>query len=81
MKAVRYAQEALRDLRRHGNMAARIRKAIAEYAETGAHANIVTALVGSPLSRLRVGDFRVIFAEQPTEILVVKIGPRSAVYD
>ena len=32
MKTVRYTGDAARDLRRHGNMADRIRKAIAEYA-------------------------------------------------
>jgi len=62
-------------------MAARIRKALGDYAsETGARENNVTLLVGSELSRLRVGDFRVIFADGP-EITVIKIAPRGGAYD
>lgn len=62
-------------------MAARVRKTLAEYAATGAHANNVTQLVGSRFHRLRVGDFRVIFDDGPTEILVIKVGPRGTVYE
>jgi mRNA interferase RelE/StbE len=62
-------------------MAVRIRAAIAAYAATGAHRNNVTQLVGPRLSRLRVGDFRVIFAEDADEILVLKVGPRGDVYE
>lgn len=73
MKAVRYTVDAARDLKRHGNMAARTRKAVSEYAaEGGAHANNVTRLVGSTASRLRVGDYRVIFEETATDITVTK---------
>jgi mRNA interferase RelE/StbE len=82
MKTIRFTREALQDLRRHGNMAARIRKAMNEYAADPAHhANNVTPLVGSPTSRMRVGGFRVIFAETAAEITVLKIGPRGGVYD
>jgi mRNA interferase RelE/StbE len=82
MKTVRYHPDALKSLKRHGNIAARVRKAIDEYAaETGAHANSVTRLVGSSGNRLRVGDFRAIFEESDTEIFVTKIGPRGNVYD
>lgn len=82
MKTVRYHLDAIKILKRHGNVAARLRKAIDEYAgETGAHANSVTRLVGLSGSRLRVGDFRVIFEESDTEIFVTKIGPRGSVYD
>ena len=81
MKVVRYTSSAARDFVRHRNMAPRIRKAIAEYAETGAHANNVTRLVGSSASRLRIGNFRVVFEETGTEIVVTKIGPRGGVYD
>ena len=82
MKTVRYTPDALKGLKRHGNMAARIRNAIEEYAaETGAHANSVTRLVGSTASRLRVGDFRAIFEETETDIIVTKIAPRGSVYD
>lgn len=82
MNTVRYTSDALRSLKRHGNIAARIRKALDEYAaETGAHANSVSRLVGSTASRLRVGDFQAIFEETDTDIIVTKIAPRGSVYD
>jgi len=82
MKSVIYSAAAARDLRRHGNMAPRVRKAIQEHAENvGSHANQVTQLVGSTAKRLRVGDFRVIFEETATQIIVTKIGPRGDVYE
>ena len=82
MKTIRYTANAARDLRRYGTMAARLRAALAEYAEDGsAHANNVTRLVGSTALRLRVGDFRIIFAETATELLVTRVGPRGDVYE
>ncbi len=82
MKAVVYASRAARDLARHANVAARIRKAIREYAENPtAHANNVTALIGEDAKRMRIGTYRVVFVETETEIVVVKIGPRGSVYD
>lgn len=82
MKTVAYHPDALRSLKRHGNVASRLRKAIDEYAaDTGAHANNVTRLVGTSACRLRVGDFRVIFEETETDILVTAIAPRGNVYD
>jgi len=82
MKTVRYTTEALRNLKRHGNMATRIRRAMDEYAaDPAAHANNVTRLVGSSASRMRVGDYRVIFIEIEAELLVVRVGPRGGVYD
>jgi len=82
VKTVRYHPDALRSLKRHGNVAARLRKAIDEYAaDTGAHANNVTRLVGTPAFRLRVGDFRVIFEETEADIVVTAIAPRGNVYD
>ena len=82
MKTVRYTTEALRNLKRHGNMAARIRRAVEEYAaDPAAHVNNVTQLVGSSSSRMRVGDYRVIFVETTTELSVVRVGPRGGVYD
>lgn len=50
-------------------------------AEMGAHANNVTRLVGSATRRLRVGDFRAIFEESDTEIIVTKIAPRGNARD
>jgi mRNA interferase RelE/StbE len=82
MKMVRYTTEALRNLKRHGNMAARVRRAMEEYAaDPLAHANNVTQLVGSSSSRMRVGGFRVIFVETETELSIVRVGPRGDIYD
>jgi mRNA interferase RelE/StbE len=47
----------------------------------GAHANNVTALQGSPALRLRVGDYRAVFSETDTEIIVTGLGPRGSIYD
>ncbi len=81
MKIVAYTTDALKDLRRHANVATRIRRAIEEYAvNPAAHANNVTRLVGSSASRMRVGDFRVIFTESESELLVLRAGPRDSVY-
>lgn len=81
MKAVRYTPSATKDLKRHANMAARIRGAIMDYATTGARSNMITRLIGSTGSRMRVGDFRVIFEDGETEVVVTKIAPRGSVYD
>jgi mRNA interferase RelE/StbE len=82
MKVVEYSRDAAKDLRRHGNVAPRIRSAIADYAfDQQAHANNITLLVGSAAKRLRVGDFRVIFDETETMIRVTKIGPRGGIYE
>ncbi len=82
MKLVIYSKDARRDMERHANVAARIDRALQEYAAgAGAHANQVKALKGSPARRLRVGDFRVVFAETATEITVTRIAPRGSVYD
>ncbi len=82
MKTVRYTTEALRNLRRHGNMAARIRRAIAEYAaDPAAHANNVTQLVGSSANRIRVGDDRVIVVETEAGLSAVRVGPCGGVYE
>jgi mRNA interferase RelE/StbE len=82
MKAVRYSAEAIGNLKRYGNMTARVCKAINEYAANpAAHANNVTHLVGSPASRMRVADYQVIFVETGQELMVTRIGPRGNVYD
>ena len=82
MKAVTYTADAAKDLKRHGNMARRILKAVAEYAaDPAAHTNNVTRLVGSQASRMRMGDYRVIFVETDATITVTRIGPRGDVYD
>ncbi len=81
MKTVCYTADAAKSLRRHANVAARIRGAVSDYAaDPAAHTNNVTRLVGSSAKRMRVGDYRVIFEETETELLVTKIGPRGGIY-
>jgi mRNA interferase RelE/StbE len=81
MKRVRYTADAVKSLKRHANMADRITRAMREYADgTGAHANNVKALQGSSALRLRVGDYRVVFNETDTEIVVTGLGPRAGIY-
>ena len=79
MKTIRYSSDAAKTLRKHRAQAASIIAKIERYAETGA--GDAKRLVGAPLSRLRVGEFRVIFTESEDEISVVAIGPRGSVYD
>jgi mRNA interferase RelE/StbE len=81
MKTVRYLRDAQAALRRHSNVAARLRKALTDYAaDPAAHANNVTLLVGTAAKRIRVGDYRIIFEETETELVVSKIAPRGEVY-
>jgi mRNA interferase RelE/StbE len=42
---------------------------------------VVTGLVGTDRLRLRLGDFRVIFRETATEVIVLDLGPRGSIYD
>ena len=78
MKTVVYDRSAAAALRRYRTDAERIRRIVSEYAAgTGAHANAVTQLVGRPEKRLRVGNWRVIFAETDTEIQVKAVAPQG----
>lgn len=82
MKTVLYLRGAQEALRRHANVASRLRKAVRDYAnDPAAHGNNVTRLVGSSAKRLRVGSYRVVFEETDTEIIVTRIAPRSSAYD
>lgn len=82
MKTVRYSREAQRALRRHGNVAARLRKVMAEYAaDPVAHADNVTQMAALRAKRMGAGDFRIIFEETEAEISVSKIGPCGSVYE
>jgi mRNA interferase RelE/StbE len=82
VKTVRFSVSAARDFKRYGNAATRARHAIEEYAADGvAHANNVTQLVGSSAWRMRIVDFRLIFEQTATEIIVTKLAPRGSVYD
>ncbi|MGH7090601.1 MAG: type II toxin-antitoxin system RelE family toxin [Stellaceae bacterium] len=82
MKAIRYSAPAAKGLRRYRSVADRLRRALAEYsADPAAHANNVAQLAGSPVRRMRVGDYRILFEETEGEIVVLKIGPRGDVYE
>jgi mRNA interferase RelE/StbE len=82
MKTIAYRHTAAKALRRHRSMAPRIMAKIESYAANpDALANVVTQLVGGDDKRLRVGDFRVIFHETATEIIVLDIGSRGSIYD
>jgi mRNA interferase RelE/StbE len=41
----------------------------------------VRQLRGSTAKRLRVGDFRVVFEETASEVVVTRIGPRGSIYE
>lgn len=80
MKAVRYTANALSDLRRLRGQASAIIDKIARYAETGA--GNVRVLVGRDgARRLRIGDYRAIFEETESEIIVTHVGHRRDVYE
>jgi mRNA interferase RelE/StbE len=82
VKAVSYTRTAVRALRKHRNMAPRIVAKIEAYAANpGSLGNMVTEMVGKDSMRLRVGDFRVLFRETATEVIVLDIGPRGSIYD
>jgi mRNA interferase RelE/StbE len=81
MKNVAYTRVAVRSLRSHSNRARLIRAKIDQYAADPASlANNVIQLSGSTAKRLRVADFRVLFAETETTITVLDVGPRSGIY-
>jgi mRNA interferase RelE/StbE len=82
MKTIVILPAAAKALRRHRADAARLLDKIEAYATNPATlANNVKALSGSGAFRLRVGDYRVVFEETESEIIVTKIGPRGSVYD
>jgi mRNA interferase RelE/StbE len=82
MKGVVFLPVAAKALRKHRADAARIVGKIEDYAaDPTSQANNLKMLSGTMAKRLRVGDFRVVFEETETQILVTKIGPRGSVYD
>jgi mRNA interferase RelE/StbE len=82
MKAVIILPAAAKALRKRRTEATRLLDKINAYAtDPAAQSNNVKALSGSSALRLRVGDFRIIFEETETEIVVTRIGPRGSVYD
>lgn len=79
MKTVAYTLSARRQLRNLGpEIREQIRGKLARYAETGD--GDVKALRGETGSRLRVGDWRVIFVETGAAIEVRAVGHRREIY-
>ena len=81
MKKVILLDPAIAALRKHRNLAERILGKLTAYAENpAALANQVTEMRGQPFKRLQVGNFRILFEETETEIIVSDIGPRGSIY-
>ena len=82
MREVVYAKQAIKALSRMpAAEAQRIRLKVQQYADAPeTQANNVKKLQGVDYSRLRVGDWRVIFREDGVIVDVVKIAGRSEVY-
>lgn len=82
MKTLVIQAFAAKALRKHKADAERIIAKMEAYAaDPAALANKVITMQGSTYRRLRVGNFRVIFEETATEVIVTRIGPRGSVYD
>jgi mRNA interferase RelE/StbE len=83
VKSIAYSKQAVKALRRMPpRTARRIREKIELYAgNPEALAANVSALQGRPALRLRVGDWRILFAETEDAVNVLRIAPRGAAYD
>ncbi|WP_336801787.1 type II toxin-antitoxin system RelE family toxin [Kaistia sp. MMO-174] len=83
MKTITFSREATKTLSRiPANVAKLIRAKIEQYAADPASlANNVKALKGVDASRMRVGDWRVIFSETGEVIAIIKVAPRGGAYD
>jgi mRNA interferase RelE/StbE len=76
MKTIVYSARALKDLDALGLEAAKqVVDGLERYAVTGA--GDVKALVDRPGYRLRVGRYRVVFAEDRHTVLAIEIGKRD----
>lgn len=83
MKITRYSKVALKTLRRIPvNDVKRIRLKIEQYAlDPISLVQNVVKLQNREGYRLRIGDWRVIFADDGTVIDIIAIGPRGGVYE
>jgi mRNA interferase RelE/StbE len=80
MKEITFTPAALRQwLKLPGAIRKRIDTKLTVYATNGS--GDVKRLKGRNGSRLRVGDWRVIFIEERTSIIVVAVGNRRDIYD
>jgi mRNA interferase RelE/StbE len=83
MAEIVYTRSSLKELMRIGAVErARVVAKLEQYArEPASLANQVKALKGSASFRLRVGDYRVIFAADGERIVILKAGHRRDVYE
>jgi mRNA interferase RelE/StbE len=83
-RQVRHSGDAIRTLKRIDRRTARrIRDKIALLATNpDALANNISALKGEPsVMRLRIGNWRVIYVEDPGVLRVLRIAPRGSAYN
>ena len=83
MAEIVYTRSSLKELMRIGSVErARIVAKVEQYSrDPGSLANQVKALKGNAGFRLRVGDYRVIFAADGGRIVILKAGRRRDVYE
>lgn len=82
MKTIRYSREADAALAKMGTkQAAAIEAKLEQYAADPASlVNNVKQLRGTPVLRLRVGDYRIIFDEDMNVLDILAIGHRRMIY-
>lgn len=69
-------------LKMPANIATNVRGKIEQLAtDPSTLANNITELKGSDYSRLRVGNWRVIFSMDLVVLAIIEIGPRGDIYD
>jgi mRNA interferase RelE/StbE len=61
-------------------ISARIADKLGRYAKTG-EGDVVAIKGTTGVARLRVGDYRAVFAETDTEVTVLKVGHRKDIYE
>lgn len=84
MRKIAYSKDTLKTLRRiPANISAIIRAKIEQFANDPVSlANKVIQMQGRPgYSRMRVGDWRVIFSEDQIVLAIVRVAPRGGAYD
>jgi mRNA interferase RelE/StbE len=79
MKRIAFSPAAQADLLRHASIARRVIKTLQRLA-SGGSVDAIKLSDGSDRWRLRVGTYRVIYAEIEDTLLVLKVGPRGSVY-
>lgn len=81
---VEWTPQATKAMRRlPANLRKRIVSKVEQYAaDPSSLANVVTQLVGSDMSRMRIGSWRVIFRiENGDTVVILIVRPRGGAYD